>query len=85
MAPELEGGPGAAVVDEAEWEIAVLQLEIAAGAQGGEGVAENGVVGAETRYEGSAVDVVEGGGEEPVVFCVVDFEAAIFWDAARVF
>jgi hypothetical protein len=35
------------------------------------------MVGSETGDEGAAVDVVERHGEKPIVFCVVDFEAAV--------
>jgi hypothetical protein len=40
-------------------------------------VGEDCVVGSETRDESAAVDVVEWDGEEPVVFCVVNLEAAV--------
>ena len=34
----------------------------------------------EAGCEGAAVDVVEVVGEEPWVFCVVDFKVAVGWD-----
>lgn len=39
-------------------------------------------MGLEAGQEGAAVDVVEGRGEIPGVFTVVDFEVAVWWDAA---
>lgn len=39
------------------------------------------MVRSETSDEGAAVDVVKRHGEQPVVFCVVDFEAAVCGDA----
>jgi hypothetical protein len=39
------------------------------------------MVGSETGDEGAAVDIVERHGEQPVVFCVGDFEAAVLGDA----
>jgi hypothetical protein len=35
------------------------------------------MVGSETGNEGAAMNIVEGLGEQPVIFCVGDFEAAI--------
>ena len=34
----------------------------------------------QSRSEGSTVDVVEGGGEWPWIFGVMDFEGVIRWD-----
>lgn len=42
-------------------------------------------MGAETERQGAAVDIVEFVGIEPVVFYVVDFESAVWWDAFVVF
>jgi hypothetical protein len=39
------------------------------------------MVGSETGDEGAAMDVVKRYGEHPVVFCVVDFEAAVLGNA----
>jgi hypothetical protein len=39
------------------------------------------MVGFETSDEGAAVDIVKGLGEQPIVFRVVDFEAAVCWNA----
>ena len=39
------------------------------------------MVGSETGDEGAAVDVVEGHGEPPIIFCVADFEAAVCGNA----
>jgi len=39
------------------------------------------MVGFETGDEGAAVDIVEGLGEQPIVFCIADFEAAVCWNA----
>lgn len=60
----------------------VLELEVAAWGEGvvGLGDDEGGV--AEAGEEGAAVDVVEFVGEGPFVFCVVDFELAVWGEAA---
>jgi hypothetical protein len=39
------------------------------------------MVGFETGDEGAAVDIVKGLGEQPIVFRVDDFEAAVCWNA----
>ena len=38
-------------------------------------------MGSETGDEGAAVNIAEGHGEQPVVFCVVDFESAVWGEA----
>jgi hypothetical protein len=42
---------------------------------------EDCTVGSETGDEGAAVDIVKGHGEQPVVFCVADFEATVWGEA----
>lgn len=39
------------------------------------------MVGCETGDESAAVNIVEGHGEQPVVFCIGDFEATV-WGGA---
>jgi hypothetical protein len=39
------------------------------------------MMGSETSYKGAAVDIIKGCREQPVIFGVVDFEAAVFGDA----
>ncbi len=58
-----------------------MKLEVAAGAEGCEGVGEDYAVRLEAGNEGAAVDIIERGGEEPVVFGVINFEAAIWGNA----
>lgn len=79
--PVLQRAAVAARVEEAHRQVAVLQFEVAAGAQGVECVREDDAVGAKAGYERAAVDVVECLREEPWVFGVVDFEGAVGWDA----
>jgi len=39
------------------------------------------MVGSEAGDEGAAVDIIKGRGEQPVVFGILDLEAAVLGDA----
>ena len=58
-----------------------MELEIAAGDEVGQRGAQDCVGGSETGYGCAGVDVGEGGGVEPVIFGVFDFEDAVWGDA----
>jgi len=73
---------GIRVVDAPRREHDVLQLQVAAGGERRVGFGDYGGGVLEAGYEGAAVDEIEGVREGPVVFSVVDYEAAVGRDAA---
>jgi hypothetical protein len=78
--PSLERGAFHRIVHAHERDDAVLEFEVAAWTREVEGGFYHGHVRFEAGCEGAAVDVVEVVGEEPWVFCVVDFKVAVGWD-----
>jgi len=69
------------VVDSTHRDHDVLELEVAAGLEGVEGGLDDGKGVFEAGYKHAPVDEVEFSAVIPFVFGVVDFEAAVWWDA----
>lgn len=63
-------------------EVKILHLEIPAGPQIFEGFAKDILWRLETGCASTAVDVIEGMGEEPLVFGIVDLELTVLRYAA---
>lgn len=74
------GGPLQGSVVGEELRVRGLHLQVAAGIQVLERLAEETVVVRDESHHLTAVDVVEGSGEEPVVLPVVDLECAVWGD-----
>ena len=78
MAPVKECGIVEGPVSASERHTTVLHLKIAAWSKAMEGTSEDSRDFFEAVHEGSTVDVVEWLGEEPVFFCIVDLEVAVW-------
>lgn len=60
-----------------------MEFEIAARSEVREDLRDYGWGVTEARNEGSAMDIVEGSGVDPTIFCVVDLEATIWWNTTE--
>jgi hypothetical protein len=58
-----------------------LEFKIAARGEVREDLFDYGRGVTEARNEGSAMDIVKGPGVDPIIFCVVDLESTIWWNA----
>jgi hypothetical protein len=69
------------VTDIFEGEYPVLEFEVATWGERFEGFGDHILGVFEAGDESPPVDVVKFLGEVPLVFCVINFEAAVCWDA----
>lgn len=70
--------PSVCVVNAARGEDKILQFEKAAGGKGGVGFGDYDGRVLEACYESAVVDEVEGLREYPVVFGIINYEAAVW-------
>lgn len=80
-APDVERRPCEGAVVAVHREDGVLHLEVAAGEERVVGFGEDRARGGEAGHHAAHVDEIEGVAVHPDVFCVVDFELAVWGDA----